>query len=530
MLNSRSLGGGFVADDMGLGKTLSFLAYIIVERQLSILWREVRKSRDLKDGKHLVEGQTNAHATCPQAGQPGWIVCPCAPSSPTTSMNPQPGLRMACVPPALVSSWWGQWKTHVDTTHPLLGMRIVVDHPAAFNDKSTIEDLNTQSTKVVNQDRMKADVFRKDRNGGKGYDHPRDHQAGWLLLTTKENYGKFAKRFESKGQVLDPENPGEWKSGIRVALVFGIAMIDESHEEFFKNKGRAQILANLPTRNCSVTPFIWGYSGTPIAQTPRGLEGVLWAIEKHSWVDWATDPKFQRFEWKQLDAICKRFDAQIKSSTRDDAAVAQIIADFEPFMVNFIIRRTSSTDWFGHTLMKLKPHVHQDVWLKGNEKATNDTAAFEALFDSNRKVMLERLQANWDNFPEKRLSDIRPTLLWFNTMVRETWRSRLLATFPGLCKLAHSQNEADRLTLTEDEVIGFFRSPDQKERATPYGRHLKNIVETSPKCLWLYEFITQLNTQQDWDNQVEKLVILTAFPQAAFILKLVSAIYHLNPN
>lgn len=530
MLNSRAMGGGFVADDMGLGKTLSYLAYIVVERQLSVLWREVKKSRSMKDGKHLLENHKDANAKCPQFSKPGWIKCPCAPSSPTAEMASQPGLRMACVPPALVSGWWSQWKVHVDTADTTLNMRIAVDHPAAFNERTTMEDMKCKSNNNAIQNRIRADVAGKD---AKAYDRPKEYQDGYLILTTKENFPKLAEHFKVKGQVKDPKKPkgpDEWQSGTRIGLVFGIAMIDESHEEYFKGKGRGAILAKLPTYNCDVTPFIWGYSGTPISQTPRGLEGVLHAIEKHSKINWTNDPKFQRFQWKELDAICKRFDAQIKSSKRDDAAVAKILADFEPFLVNFVIRRTASTDWFGHTLMKLKPHFHQDIRLKENKTASDETAAFVALFDGDRQAQLEKLQADWDNFPEKRRSDIRPTMLWFNTMVRETWRSRLMADFPALVKLAKSEVEENRLTLTEDEVIDFFRSTNQKENATPYGRSIKHIVETSPKCLWLYDFITQLNTQKDVEGNVEKLVILTAFPQVAFILKLVCTTCHSFPS
>lgn len=517
MVNSRSLGGGFVADDMGLGKTLSYLAYIVVERQLAVLWRELKKSRAAKDGKHL-PCHADVNAKCPQQ-KPGWIACPCSPGSPTATMQPQPGLRMACVPPALVSGWWGQWKAHIDTTNVALSMKIVVDHPAAFNDRTSMDDMKCSGNNSVTQSRIKADTFHKE---GKGVDLPKDYQDGWLLVTTKENFPKFAQHFKTKGQIQDPKRQGEWKAGNRIALVFGIAMIDEAHEEGFKGKGRAAILTNLPTGNSNVTPFIWGYTGTPISQTPRGIEGVLYAIEKHSKADWTMDPVLGQFEWKQLDAICKRYDAQIKSNRRDDAAVTKILADFEPFMTNFIIRRTSSTDWFGHTLMKLKTHIHQDIRLKSNPETSAAIAAFEAEFEADRAAMLLKLQEDWDNFPEKRRSDVRPTLLWFNTMVRENWRSRLLADFPGLLRIAKTPNEENRLTLDESEAITFFRSTDQKEKATPYGRFLKHIVETSPKCLWLYEFITELNKKKDIEGKEEKLVILTAFPQVAFILRLVS--------
>ena len=101
MLTSRELGGGFVADALGLGKTLSFLAYVVVERQLAVLWRDVGKSRAAKDGKHLLQGEQDEDAACPSGQKAGWIACPCVPNNPTSKMAPQPGVRMACVPIAL---------------------------------------------------------------------------------------------------------------------------------------------------------------------------------------------------------------------------------------------------------------------------------------------------------------------------------------------------------------------------------------------------------------------------------------------
>jgi hypothetical protein len=82
--------------------------------------------------------------------------------------------------------------------------------------------------------------------------------------------------------------------------------------------------------------------------------------------------------------------------------------------------------------------------------------------------------------------------------------------------------EEDRLSLTEEEVQSFKSAIDKKEFNTPYGRYLKHIVEGSPKCLWLYNFIPQILEQKDVAGNDQKLVILTNFPQVAFILKLVS--------
>jgi hypothetical protein len=523
MVTSRELGGGFVADDMGLGKTLSFLAYIVVERQLSVLWREVRESREANDGKHLLADQSE-DAKCPKLSKAGWIACPCALTNPTNRMAPQPGVRMACVPNSLVGNWWQQWKTHVETDDKVLAMKIVVDYPGAFGIDTNTEDRVFNSAAPQNRTRIKADV-KGVKAGGKGDDGPKDYHEGYLLLTTKESYPKFSKGFDYEGQVHDPKNLGEWKKGTRNSLIFGIAMIDESHEEYFKNSGRGGILANLPTASNSVRPFLWGYSGTPFSQTPRGIEGVLWAIEKHApridveKTGWETDPKFQQFEWKKLDNICKLFDKQLKSNKRDDATVDDIITKFKPFLTNFIIRRAADTMWFGHLLIKLKPHTHQDVKLRENQTLSNNFSDFEAQFDSERKNALAQLQARWDNFPDDRRSNIRPTKLAFNTMCRYTWRSRLLASFPYLYELAIA--ETNQLSLSEEEALG-FRGSEQKEKNSPYWKNLRKIVESSPKCMWLYDFISQLELERDVNGNNQKLVILTKFPQVAFILKLVS--------
>ncbi|KAJ5053758.1 uncharacterized protein L3040_000049 [Drepanopeziza brunnea f. sp. 'multigermtubi'] len=509
MVTSRDVGGGFVADDMGLGKTMSFLAYVVVERQLAVLWRDVLKSRVAKDGRHLLSGESGS---CPTSPKRGWITCPCSSSSPTSKLNLKVGLRMACVPQALVGQWWAQWKTHVDTSDNVLGMKIVVDHPALCNDFKTLAEDRVNSCEQ-SQARGRMEATKAIKNAKKN-DVSKEHQEGILFLTTKENYPKSMKAyFESPGFVHDPKVEGGWKTGTRCSLIFGIAMIDESHEEYFKNKGRAGILANLPRQNNAVRPFVWGYSGTPISQTPRGIEGVLWAIEKHSKT---VNPAF---EWKKLDEICKAYDHQLKSHTRDDAAVAQILADFKPFLERLMLRRTAETRWFGHTIMKLPPHIHADVRLGPNETFTHLIPSLEMSFDHERAELLESLQARWEGFPDLRRSNIKPTRLAFNTETRTLWRSRILATFPYLYKLMTGTE--DRLDLSVKELQAF----QARKESNPYRKYIKQIVEGSPKCLWLYDFMTKLSQQVDVNNNPHKLVIMTSFPQVAYILKLFIAKY-----
>ncbi|KAG4441047.1 hypothetical protein IFR05_003455 [Cadophora sp. M221] len=483
MTTAREIGGGFLADDMGLGKTLSFLAYVVVERQLAVLERAVIQSREVKDGKHLLHGQFG------------------------------PGLRMACVPSSVVRQWWDQWTLHVDTTDAALGLRLAVDHPATFKDFSLTQVEMRMNADGAIKSRMEAKKALKDTRKN---DEPQPHNECFILLTTQETFPKFIKEFSKiEGYTHNPKEPGTWiktSRQNRCSLIFGIAMIDECHEENFKNSGRAKILTDLPRFNNDVRPFLFGYSGTPFSQTPRGIEGVLWAIEKHS------EAVNESFSWAKLDQICKQFDGQLKNEVSDMAVIDSCLAEFKLFVTKFILRRTADTSWFGHPLIEMKPHIHTDVTLEPNEIYEGDIRQYENQFDGEREETLRALQSKWDaTAPELRRSNIRPTKLGFNVMVRAHWRSRLLATFPYLYERT-LPDQKDSLNLTPEEVQVFLKA--QPRDTNPYKKHLKAIVENSPKCLWLYDFIHELKKDRDIEGNEHKLVIMTSFPQVAYILSL----------
>jgi len=133
------MGGGFVADSPGLGKTLEFLAFLVVERQLSILKAELAQSLSkgtskihpglTADEKHLNEQPHGVHDTCPSAEKrPGWITCPCMKSSPACRLDPIPGVRLAVVPEALVTNWRKEWETHIDVGSKEIDMRLLIAH------------------------------------------------------------------------------------------------------------------------------------------------------------------------------------------------------------------------------------------------------------------------------------------------------------------------------------------------------------------------------------------------------------------
>ncbi|TVY44660.1 DNA repair protein [Lachnellula occidentalis] len=503
---------------MGLGKTLSFIAYMVVERQLSCLWQQVEKSRQLKNGQHLPEG-VNSAIPCPSGPKAGWIACPCTPLNVTSRLWPKSGLRLACVPSALVRSWWEQWKTHVDTGVAELALNIIVDHKGAFDNNSTSEDLLSKSDSGRSKTRSAAERYKG--RGGQGDDTAKPYQDGWLVLTTKENFPTWVKHFQYDGMVK-ADGVGNWKKGKRVNLVFGVAMIDECHEDLTRNTGRNKILLDLPPAN---SPFVWGYSGTPISQSPRGLEGVLWAIERHTQSHGAKHSNYPQFSWATLNKISIDFNNQKDSKSISNDGIDKVLEKFKPFLRTFVLRRDQNTKWFGHPLIKLKPHIHQDIRLKQiNPLFTpQQIEAFEASYQSEKDELLAKLQEKFDNEPEARRSNTRPTQLAFNTLCAKSWRSSLLATFPFLLNVATSGPDS-QMSLTDQEAL-FLRGSDNKEKDNGYFRNLTSITEHSPKALWLYEFIHSLEGKKDVNGEEEKLLIITQFPQVAFILKLFISAY-----
>ncbi|KUJ17485.1 uncharacterized protein LY89DRAFT_781683 [Mollisia scopiformis] len=526
MAYSRENGGGFLADEMGLGKTLSYLAFIVVERQLSVLWREVLESRQADDGRHLHKAQHREGDICPSQ-RDHWIACPCTSSSPASSWPAKYGLRMACVPPSMVQSWKDQFIDHIAPL-PALDMKLIIAHKATSNldsfDVNTVH--NTNLMKAV-QNPLPSQRVRYDE------DEAAINQDRILVLTTSESTQKASKpwqeRFQHKVQmrVYDKSEAGRWYEFKAPGLVYGIAMIDECHEHYHKEKGRSGVLANLPQEN---HPFLWGYSGTPFTQTPRGLEGVLWAIEKL----WPKDPKFDpkrtaweqnlhttdqrqlhRFTWKKLDAICKSFERHLKDTKPEKTTLDEIFQRFKPFLTTFMIRRNADTLWFGHPLLKLNPHEHTDITLEHNLKYDDDIAQLRTVIQAEIAKKVEELQSTWDNADPRKRDPKRPTKLSFNSACSVQWRLRIMATFPALVPYA-AKEHPEYLELTAKECFKFRRSGLMQ---SPY-KHFREICEASPKCMELYRIIDDMCNSADYEGKEHKLVIMSEFNPVVLLLQL----------
>jgi SNF2 family DNA or RNA helicase len=526
MKTSRAVGGGFVADEMGLGKTLSFLAYIVAERQLSWLWQDVEAARAIDHPRHLKETGQYPGARCPSRDERrGWITCPCASSSPTSQWPAKGGVRLACVPQSLIPTWAKQWNEHVNEREVKLGMRLVIAHDSSNSIPAPgFGNVDARHARNIKELSAKRNIFDSKASAYLD-DTAKPNQDRYFVLATTQSYKKWVKRFEFTGQFVSSVNSAEkltWVNGKGRGIVFGLAMIDECHEEFSKEKGHAGVLSNIPLTN---NPFIWGYSGTPILNTPRSIEGVLSAIEQHfpridkysKVTGWEQDQTLSQYRHNNFDLICKDFEKHIKNKTGNLRAARHIEKALASFLARFMIRRTAESTWFGRPLIELKKHIHQDVFLAHNPKYDDKLVDLIAVIKDEAREKFNDLRATLKvNDPLCQQASF-PTSLTFNQICRVEWRLRIIASFPFLVTLA-SVNHKHHLNLTTEEAIKYNGTQLTK---SPYFTYLRQITNSSSKCIWLHHYITELLQTIDVEMKEQKLVIMTQFNPVALILKLV---------
>lgn len=452
-------------------------------------------------------------------------------------MLPKPGIRIALVPDNLANQWKEEFEKFVasnnsDQNAPGGGLDMKLAVAASVvpmsSEGNVIDAKNSAIRGSLKSDRSLKPNSRKVWNE----DRPKLGHDRWLVVTTAQYYKAWVKGFEYKGgeDVLSgAKHPG---------IVFGIAMIDECHQESQKGKGRSGVLAGLPKVG---RPYIWGYSGTPFSSTPRPLEGILWAIERHcsqgitGWnlEDLNSQPdKYEStklYDFNDFDNLCYAFEQVCNDNRRDEgdfiSVADSILAELEKFLKFFMLRRTAEMPWFNRPLLALKPHLHSDIWLEYQNNYPAQIAELIKVVEQEKQEKLADLKARWKaDRPEYRAKHKEPVQLSYNTSFRVAWRLRIISTFPYLVNLAMVDHK-DHLDLTAKEVAE-LTAPT--ERASPYFTHLRQIVESSPKCMWLHDFIMREiigapgKEQEDYKRRERKLVIITNFNPVALILKLVS--------
>ncbi|KAG9236516.1 hypothetical protein BJ875DRAFT_222131 [Amylocarpus encephaloides] len=540
MKKSRETGGGYVCDEMGLGKTLSFLAYVVVERQLAYLWNDVQASRKNKDGRHHID-ENEAAAPCPTEGnREDWISCPCSTSNPASQMIPKPGVRIAIVPPPLVTTWMVEWKKHIDIADNKLLMKLAVACPAVFplGGAPDVIDQRNAATK----DKLRANKVHTDQRKKCDIDEAVFGQERILLVTTALQYKSSMETYAYETSVEDTDSKKvSYKKVKNAGIVFGIAMIDEVHEvkhDRAKNKGG--ILSDLPITN---QPFLWGYTGTPFVFTPRGVEQILWALEnrsphtsiqgtKLSSSAWALDPVLKPYTYSKLNYICTEFDTWYKNEIAGHDLIEELGKVLSPFLEMFMLRRTAESSWFGRSLIKLKVHTHMDVALRlpmtfANELNELTTTVINPIVEATIKQRLADFEAKKDSLPSSEsYMALRPSLIHlpFSTGYVKAQKLRIFASFPYLVKFALlPRGNPDHLEFDREEMR--VKGVNSQVHRTVYATHLKQIVESSPKMGWLYEFLDSWLSKGEeacdgGNTRARKLIIISQFDVVALIVRL----------
>jgi hypothetical protein len=536
MKKSREVGGGFVGDEMGLGKTLSFLAYMVVERQLAWLWNQVNLSRTnlVEDGKH--NKSENDLRPCPTEGdRPYWISCPCSTSNETSKMKPKPGVRVAFVPAPLVFTWMVEWEKHIDISEKRLEMKLAVAHPPAFQIGGGAASVVLDARTPTSRERMKSAHVFTDIKKKCAHDESLLNQERILLLTTAQSFKSTIKHYEYETEIQSTKNRKTTPRKVKNAgIVFGIAMIDEIHEARPRKREKKEgILAEVPVVN---SPFLWGYSGTPIVNSPRGLEQLLFALEDRApklrlqggalQSTWQTDPSLQKFTYQNFDDVCKEYESILSSSLSIDR-VAEFQKRFSPFLNKFLLRRTAESSWFGRPLIQLKVHYHHDIVLRHFPGYDKEILEFKKLVidEEIKKALAKRnditnlsVKEKASNFPPvDKLSCPAEYIL--------VSKLRLFSSFPYLVKFALAPKGPDHLDFDRDETR--IRAAASQVQRSLYALHLKAICDSSPKMAWFYgflkEFIEKKDEEIDGDGTRErKLIVMSSFDPVLVIIKLVS--------
>jgi len=503
MQNSRSNGGGFLADSPGLGKTITFLALLVAERQLAILKAEVKKSRETKDGQHLIPRQFTGEV-CPTLDQrPGWILCPCMATSPAYGWDAKSGIRLALLPTPLMSNWRKSWEKAIDTNYAILAMRLYVAHPqlsdVSINQKADFPaNINLLKSKKANQE-------------------------GFLVLATNETYPTWIANFKIPRHTS--LNLGRKGIGQDLNIIFGIACADECHEDYNRSKGgRAGIMTELPGN-----PFCWGLSGTPYSKSARPLTHILRAMEIQFHRDWSCIPHLKLLTGEEFNSACNMYNNLNKSHSSSLISREELdnfTQIFFPFLTTFMIRRTAKSRWLGQMLVPLPKRKHQDITLKHIDTYDQDIIGFKSIEDAHVLTILQEVQrTQWDNLPHAQRKVLeRPTFLGHVNNIHAHYQSMILASCPGLINVR--LNDPSSVNNFDTQMIlSWIDSREEMTNLNPYYRDLKEVFMSSAKLLWVWRFLVKLDgiriAKNDPNSEEEKVVIISSYLPVIYMVKLV---------
>ena len=443
--------------------------------------REVCKSRSKDDKKHLPKDakatSENEHLKCLTDPYP--FCCPCVPNSSSSKLRPKPGPHLILAPLILLPTWKDQWAQNIDDQHRTK-MKLLVQHGNIIHRENyaTEDDISRIRSGYI-EDRVVPQI------GSESY----------VVLTTSQSFGVHVKKLFSR-------NKDNW---VEDSVVWGHIIKDECHTE--KNpENNAPLHIRTIMKKASAKPYLWPVSGTPTTNSPKDLLAYMALLEREWWKD---DVNFKKFLTTEIVDMASQMDKYVKAADSSIDDMKLVIEWYNALLKQFMIRRTGDSRWFNDDLVKLPPHIHEDVdvpvvpeYEKIVEQCKTDIveAANEAYTKAKRAW-----EKGGQRTPEPKPKPPAENL---------THRARMVTDIPGLAILAKRYDMA--LTFEEIAKNGWLTN----EEESPYAKNLDMLFKSSGKLQYLEKLVRGRGTGKD--GRKHRMLVVSFTPVIAFIVNIVS--------
>lgn len=213
-----------------------------------------------------------------------------------------------------------------------------------------------------------------------------------------------------------------------------------------------------------------------------------------------------------------------KTMTFDDPAVHQIIAILKNLFPKFMIRRTDDSEMFNRRVVDLPPLEVTWVPFTTPSDLKNCIADYRKSVASREKAAYRKALTVWAKANRtKSPAQQSPKPLAPNDSNRTHSPNhvlRVLADFPYLINLVYDEQN--------EEVESCFTLKDIKARGDVFLKHLREILDSSPKYEHLLNVING-KVEGGYQSQ-DKLIIGIAHPMAVFLIKSVRSPFLTNKD
>ena len=299
-----------------------------------------------------------------------FIQCPSNPLSGAARLIPNNGPGLIFVPKGLLNNWIRAWEQYYGSAASL-NMRLLVAHAGYDNLyplAPQIPELRCNYLKPL----LEASIYHKRPESA--YDQnfvAKSGQEGFIILTTKESY---ESRVESRIGFHRNYYLSEYDQRIRrnpkpymdPAFMPGWILVDEFHKTKSVKAPPYNQTCDLQKRAADGVPFAVFMSGTPLETGPLNFLGPVTCLidEKSENILYnGISPCTLIEKDKAFRSIQNR--ANKTSAHEIDRMKLQEIADWlVNLLPRFLIRRTSSTKWFGSKLLVWPPLIQAVVEVK----------------------------------------------------------------------------------------------------------------------------------------------------------------------